>query len=308
MGATTNVTTVLYGTTWDDSTLLEEVKQANLVMEKLDGIKRHFRYDWQDVARYNPDYLAYVENERRRLGEDHPLFRTQYCLQAVTGSAGFLNGQQKAQLQGDHARLHTRESGKVYVAGIDVGGEAVGVGTAGQGSECDATVVTIAELDFSGVSELQAQPAIRIVEHIWRTGALHAELHSQLVDIIKRVWGCRKVVVDATGIGQPVASLLKHALGSRVEPLVFTAQSKSRLGFELLAAVNGGRLKMYAPDNSEEFKEFWNEMDRADARYRPNQTMSFFVDPARGHDDFLMSLALVVKAASTYEPREARGL
>ena len=30
MGATTNVTTVLYGTAWDDSTLLEEVKQLNL--------------------------------------------------------------------------------------------------------------------------------------------------------------------------------------------------------------------------------------------------------------------------------------
>jgi len=29
MGATTNVTTVLYGTTWDDTTLLEEVKQTN---------------------------------------------------------------------------------------------------------------------------------------------------------------------------------------------------------------------------------------------------------------------------------------
>ena len=46
MGATTNVTTGHYGTTWDDSTLLEEVKQTNLELERKDGIKRHFRYDW----------------------------------------------------------------------------------------------------------------------------------------------------------------------------------------------------------------------------------------------------------------------
>ncbi len=46
MGATTNVTTVHYGTTWDDSTLLEEVKQTNCELERKDGIKRHFRYDW----------------------------------------------------------------------------------------------------------------------------------------------------------------------------------------------------------------------------------------------------------------------
>ena len=70
MGSTTNVTTILYGTTWDDATLLEEVKQTNLEMERKDGIHRHFRYDWQEIAKYNPSYLAYVEGERERLGED----------------------------------------------------------------------------------------------------------------------------------------------------------------------------------------------------------------------------------------------
>jgi hypothetical protein len=54
MGATTNVTTVHYGTTWDDLTLLEEVKQANLELERKDGVRRHFRFDWEEVARYNP--------------------------------------------------------------------------------------------------------------------------------------------------------------------------------------------------------------------------------------------------------------
>ena len=82
MGATTNVTTVHYGTTWDDSTLLEEIKQRNLELEAGDGIKRHFRYDWQEVARYNPAYLAYVEAERERLGEKHPLFLTLLFLRA----------------------------------------------------------------------------------------------------------------------------------------------------------------------------------------------------------------------------------
>ena len=53
MGSTTNVTTVHYGTAWDDSTLLEEVKQGNLELERKDGLKRHFRYDWQEVQKYN---------------------------------------------------------------------------------------------------------------------------------------------------------------------------------------------------------------------------------------------------------------
>jgi hypothetical protein len=124
MGATTNVTTVHYGTTWDSATLLEEIKEANRELERKDGLKRHFRYDWQEVAEHNPDYRAYVENERQRLGEDHPLFLTQYCLLPIHSGGGFLSCQQRAQLAGEHERKHQPEPGKVYIAGIDLAGEA----------------------------------------------------------------------------------------------------------------------------------------------------------------------------------------
>jgi hypothetical protein len=142
MTATTNCTVVHYGTTWDESTLLEEIKQTNLELEKKDGIQRHFRYDYQEVGKYNPDYLLNVEMERQRIGENHPLFLTQYRLLPVHGGGGFLNYTQKAQLQGSHSRLHhppttTQNQNfipglfpdrdhnfKVYIAGIDLAGEA----------------------------------------------------------------------------------------------------------------------------------------------------------------------------------------
>ncbi len=310
MGATTNVTTVHYGTTWDDSTLLEEVKQTNLELERRDGVKRHFRYDWQEIAKYNPDYLAYVEAERERLGENHPLFLTQYRLLPIRGGGGFLSLQQRAQLQGEHLRKHQPEGSRVYVAGIDLAGEA----EAGEGAilravkpRQDSTVVTIGELDFSAGDDVVKQPRVRLVEHYWWTGRKHAELYPQLIDILKNVWHCRKVVVDATGVGQPVSSFLRQSLGSRVIPFTFTARSKSELGFALLAAINSGRVKMYAGDGSAEGQEFWFEIERAKSQYRPNQTMNFYVDPAQGHDDFVMSLALVVEAGNRYAPRGARG-
>ena len=114
-------------------------------------------------------------------------------------------------------------------------------------------------------------------------------------------------MVDATGVGEPVSSFLRKALGSRVSPFTFTQRSKSELGFSLLAAVNSGRLKMYKGDGSEEYQEFWFELEKAKSQYRPSQTMNFYVDPSQGHDDFLMSLALMVEAASLYIPRGARG-
>ena len=312
MGAATNVTTVHYGTTWDDSTLLEQIKQTNLELERKDGIRRHFRYDWQEVARYNPNYQAYVEAERERLGENHPLFLTQYRLLPIHGGGNYLSPQQRAQLDGDHSRRHSpgADSSRVYVAGIDLAGEAEteeGAYLRALKPRQDSTVVTIGEIDFSQCSEVVKQPEVKIVEHYWWTGKKHAALYSQLIDILKNVWHCRKIVVDATGIGQPVASLLRQSLGSRVSPFTFTQQSKSELGFSLLAAINSGRLKMYAGDGSPEYQEFWSEMEKAKSQYRPSQTMNFYVDPAEGHDDFLMSLALVVEATNRYSPRGARG-
>ncbi|MFH1381553.1 MAG: hypothetical protein ABIH70_01530 [Chloroflexota bacterium] len=310
MGAATNVTTIHYGTTWDETTLLEEIKQANYELERKDGIRRHFRYDWQEVAKCNPDYLAYVEGEREHLGADHPLFLTQYCLLPIRGGGGFLSPQQRAQLQGEHTRRRRPDLGKIYVAGIDLAGEAeeeAGLRWQSVRPRQDATVLTIGELDFPGRNSLQKQPTMKVVEHYSWTGEKHTDLYPQLVDLLKNVWRCRRVMVDATGVGQPVCSFLQQALGSVVIPFTFTQPAKSELGFNLLAAINSGRVKIYAADGSDEYREFWEEMEKAKSHYRPNQTINFLVDPARGHDDFLMSLALLVEAVNQYSPRSARG-
>jgi hypothetical protein len=337
MGSAANVTNVLYGTTWDDRSLLEKIKQSNLELERQDGIQRHFRYDWQVVAKYNPDYLTYVEAERARLGEDHPLFLTQYRLLPVRGGGRFFNSVQKAQLQGHHFRRHHPAPGCIYVAAVDLAGEA----ESGLDDyltvlkpRLDSTVITIAELDFSGsglpacdplfslgagnvLGERSSSPTpadlkletwnLKLVQHYVWTGVQHTDLYPRLLDLLKNVWRCRRIVVDSTGIGQPVASFLRQALGSRVLPFDFTAHSKSELGFDLLAAVNSGRLKMYAADNSPEYQEFWFEMDKAQSYYRPNRTLSFCVDPSDGHDDYLMSLALLVRAAHRFKSRQAKG-
>jgi hypothetical protein len=315
MGATTNVTIVHYGTTWDDLTLLEEIKQSNLELAKKDGIKRHFRYDWQEVAKYNPEYLAYVEAERERLGENHPLFLTQYCLMPIRGGGRFLSPQQRAQLQGEHARLHAPPSlrakrGNLYVAGIDLAGEAEEDKETMLTSPIqkrDSTVITICEIQPPTPDDVVKVPRLMVREHYQWKGIKHTDLYPRMVDLLKNTWNCSRIVVDATGIGEPVASFLKKAMGSRVKPFTFSQRSKSELGFGLLAAINGGRLKMYAGDSSEEAKEFWWEMEKAKSSYRASQTMNFYVDESEGHDDFLMSLALAVEAVSDYQPRVARG-
>ena len=318
MGASGNATTALYGTPWDGGTLLESMAAEGLELERRDGVRRCFRFDWEAVAACSPPYRAYVEAERDRLGEEHPLFRTQYRLLPVAPGEGMFNRVQLARLQGGHARLREPRPGFAYVAGIDVAGEpwgealrqaqgerlpGIGGGLSERGDR-DATVVTVGELDAGG-GRLDA-PSVRVVEHYRWTGEPHHALAPALVDLLKRRWRCRRVVVDATGLGAGVASALVKAMGGAVEPFVFTAASKSALGFELLAAVNTGRLRAYAGDGSAESVEFRRELELAQARYRANQTMDFFVEASRGHDDYLMSLALMTRAASV-PPRTARG-
>jgi hypothetical protein len=307
MASATNATTVFYGTAWDDRSLLERAKQRHLELERSDGIRRHFEYVWEAVAAHNPAYRRYVESERERLGEQHPLFQTQYCLRPIRGGGRLFAPGQLAQLQGRHARQRAPLPGETYVAGLDLAGGAI-EGADGVARGHDATVLTIARAAYPPDGALVQEPRLDVIEHYAWTGDPHDALLRRLIDLAREVWQVRRLAVDATGLGETAARLLTAALGSHVvRPVKFTPEAKSRLGYGLLAAANAGRLKLYAPDGSPEYRQCWRELELARAVYRANRTMGFFVEPRDGHDDYLISLALLVDAASDAAPRVARG-
>jgi len=299
MVAATGATTVFYGTPWDDSTLLERAKQAHLALERRDGIRRHFEYDADAVAAYNPRYRRHLERERARLGADHPFFLSQYYLQAAPGAGRLFGPTQLALLRGAHAPLDAPLPGETYVGGLDVGGEAGGEG----GREHDATVLTLARVRFLEASP-GAEPEMEVVRHYAWTGAPHASLHSALAALM-REWRPTRLVVDATGIGEPVAAFLARACPAvGIQPLKLTSASKSRLGYGLLTAANAGRLRLYA---GAEAAECWRQLEGCRAVYRAGERLDFFVDERDGHDDYVISLALALEAASGSAPRRARG-
>ncbi len=302
MAASASATTVFYGTAWDDSNLLERSKQAHLEAERRDGVRRHFEYDWEIVARSNPAYGHYVAAERERLGSDHPLFLTQYCLRTLPGAGRLFGPTQRPLLRGSHGRLDGPAAGEVYVAGLDLGGESGERAAAGH----DSTVLTIARV-VAAVLPVGAT-GIEVVRHYVWTGAAHTDLIGALVSLLRETWRIRRLAVDATGLGEPVSALLSKALGpGTVSGLKLSAETKSSLGYDLLAAAGGGRLRLYAPDGSAEAVECWRQIERCQVAYRANQTMNFYVAERDGHDDFVVSLALVVAAAKDSGPRRARG-
>jgi hypothetical protein len=226
MAAPYGATIVYYGTPWDGSTLLERATQHHIELQRRDGIQRHFEANWQVVAEYSPDYARYVESERQRLGESHPLFLTQYALRPIPGAGRMFSAAQRAQLQGSHARQHARRAGETYVAGLDIGGQA----DDGPG-EHDATVLTIARVCEPPADAVLQEPRLEVVEHLAVTGVPHDELLMRLTDVLRNVWAANRVAVDATGIGETISRLLARALGEGfVRQVKFTAESKSKLG------------------------------------------------------------------------------
>ena len=72
MGATGNATTVLYGTPWDGGTLLESMAEENRELERQDGVRRDFRFDWEAVAACSPLYRRVRGGGARPAGRGAP--------------------------------------------------------------------------------------------------------------------------------------------------------------------------------------------------------------------------------------------
>jgi hypothetical protein len=306
MAAAYNAPTVLFGTAWDGRSLLERHKQENLEAERRDGLRRHFAYPWTAVAKHVPAYAAYVESERLRLGETHPLFLTQYCLQPIEGGGRLFSREDLQRLRGSHERLFCPRVGERYVAGLDIAGGDDPDGTRARGR--DSTVLTFGRLVDAREGAPFDEPNIEVVDHMTWTGTPHEELLPALIDALRLGWNVERVAVDATGIGETLTRLITQKVGKgRVTPVKFTRQSKSRIGYELLAAAQCGRLSLYRDDGSPEFRECRDQLERARVSYGGDRSMGFAVDPNEGHDDYLVSLALLVHAGRDRVRRRASG-
>jgi len=302
MCAAFNATTVLYGTAWSDADLLERERRNALTRCTVDGIRRAFDYDWLTVSKHSTPSAAYVLAERDRLGPQHPLFYTQYELRCVPGAGRLFSPDQLAQLHGEHPRRTTPPLGATIVAGLDLAG-------AGDNPDAhDRTVLTLGTVTHPSPAEPLPTNHAAVLHHITWRGTPHDALAAQILDLINNVWKPTALSVDATGLGETIATLLaRGAKRTTVTPVKFSRTTKSALGYGLLAAVDTGRLKVYAPDDSEDVLTFWSEARLCRAQYLPGQVMAFSVEPTDGHDDYVTSLALFAHAAATVEPRVARG-
>ena len=295
MAATTGAPTILFGTAWNGRTLLERAAAANRARDAATpaGPRRHQQAGWREVAAALPAYGAYVRAERERLGATHPLFLSQYELAPGEVAGRFLSRELLAAIEGEHAPLSAPAPGERYVAGLDFGGE---------GEEADASILTIARV---APADGGAGVSCRVVAlREWR-GEPYARLLDE-VGALDRGWRFERLCVDATGLGAPLAAQLRPRFGARLEAFVFTAASKSALGYALLAAARTGRLFLARDDGGPEAARCRDELAACEASLTAGGRLAWGND--RGHDDYVASLALCWRAAEgASAPRVAVG-
>ena len=105
----------------------------------------------------------------------------------------------------------------------------------------DATTLSIMQVDLGQVEMLQA-PVFRVVRRQQWVGVSHVSLFGQLQALAEK-WRPRHFVVDATGVGEGLWSMLERGFPGRVIPVKFTAQKKSEMGYRFLSLIEAGRFR-----------------------------------------------------------------
>lgn len=335
MAASTNATTVFSGTVWDRNGLLYRQMTHLADLETRDGHQRVWRVPWEQVAAELPAYGERVKARIAQLGADHPFIRTEYCLEPLDGEGGLFPPHRIVQMQGTHRRQHAATPGRRYALLLDVAGEeegATGLAAFNDDGRRDSTALTVVEVvetarreDGQTARDIPADPdrlaastpgrlpTYHVVDRMAWTGIRHTALHAQLIDLARNVWRASLIVVDATGIGAGLASFLTAELARsrvRVMPFIFTASSKSTLGWDFIGLIDGGRFKEYADDGEALTRQYRAQL--AATTYEtvagPGHRLRWSVPAGRGHDDLMISTALVATLDSIdWRPRRAVG-
>lgn len=319
MAAASSAPVVFWGTAWTAETLLGRELRAAQRLEQADGRKRAFVLDAALVAQEVPAYGHFVEQQIQRLGRQHPLVRTQYFSEEISSEGRLFSATRLALMQGNHPAQYEPQAHECYALLLDVGGEdhdalpAETLLSATQLTQTsgrrDSSALTVVQLIFpSNTDQVDRRILYRVVQRYEWIGLAHTLLYGQVKALMEH-WQARYLVIDASGLGMGLASFLQQAFAGRVIPFVFTAQSKSRLGWDFIALIESGRYKEYAvsgvaaDDQSvrlqvrfiEQLKHIEHQVKAERGNLLQWGVPSNVRDPLSGgflHDDLVMSAAL----------------
>jgi len=262
MRAANNATAVYLGTV---KTTRDFLWQKKMELERLtaaDGKQRVFHVSPEEVIAENPAYATFLQTQIQKHGQNHPIIQSEYFGVPIDAAGGLFDQRRQMLMRGAHDRQKTPVPGHIYVATIDIGGQdeaatdpVAQLANPGR----DYTVVTV----FDVIPE--QQPVYLAADVLVDHGSRHFEAYPgrpKLADLITDFlarWNVDHVVVDASGVGQGLASHLIAARGrDNVTAFSFaTRGAKATLASRLLAIIETHRFKYWGDDAHRELSDGW---------------------------------------------------
>lgn len=302
MGAAYNATIIKIGTATTFKGDFYDACQRNKIMYDNGeiAVKNHFEYDYQVATKYNAKYARYVEQEKKRLGEDSDEFLMSYCLRWILQKGMFIDLEvfEKRNLNSFLGRI-PYDKLTSCVAGIDVA------------AKSDSTVITITAVDWDnpvineehvteeGEFETFTVYNTRIVDWLEIQNEDYDSQYTEILNYLAQ-FNVKRVVIDATRESS-LADRLRVCLPYEVVSFVYTQRSKSDLFKHLDREIKSGRATVPADESTRttrEFKRFIEQMSNLQKGYSGSNLLVAHPDVRGAHDDYANSWALAVWGSS----------
>jgi len=230
-----------------------------------------------------PDYSSYrfpstanphishefIEKKKREYGENSIIFRTEYLAEFVEDQNAVFRWADIQKNVDNSIELINRAThiSRQYVIGCDLA------------KYQDYTVIIVLDV---------TEKPYKLVHFERYQGRFYTETVIRLKELYRK-FNYAKVVIDSTGVGDPILELLQD-IGA--EGYVFTSKSKVQLIQRLQACLENGEVKYpYIEELIKELQFFEYQLTRAGVKM---EARSGF------HDDCVIALALAIWAAERY--------
>lgn len=268
MGAAKMATRVLIGT------YKPEVVNFYFYQRSMEHGRHLSKKPWTVGAEFSSDYRRYVEAERDRYGEESDEFRTQYSLRLVEHRAFFISKSDLLALRLDDIPV-------------------------------DLVPETFVGIDIAKFPDSTVAHAIRgkfglktcLVDSLELSGVNYEDQVILLKDFCEKN-RAKIVVVDSTGVGDPVVDMLRRSLHCRVEGLKLTLLVKDRI-FKNLHTEMINRRFFYHADTARkrDISRFEDQFLALLREFRGAYMDCHHPDVSDAHDDHCFAAALAVEAA-----------
>lgn len=298
MGAFYNATKILIGTpTTQKGFFFESIERNIKDYEIKTRARNHFQYNYETVSKYNPNYEKYIAGEKRRLGADSDEFQMSYNLKWLFERGMFVDLDRLEKLACPEIGRTIFDKSKPHVVGIDCG------------KKSDSTVVTVGEVDWDNPVIVQVSPDPNVPDYVvydvcvkdWLEiqGDNWEEQFHQIISYLNN-FEVKRIVIDATGVGSPIADRLAAAVDAEVVPYVFSTTAKSELYKHFDSQIKQSRFHYPANDETKqsmEYKRFMEQMANLTKEFSGQNMVCRHPDVRGAHDDYPDSAGLMCWAA-----------